>query len=193
MFKAKKSRIAELENKVVVLESNLSAMERQRSRMLSPLNGLRQQGYNEGLAEGIKQGREMAQQEELARTTVAHIGCGCNPLHEHDFNALELRVLALELAGKLPDGWAYHGRTRGVWSGRAPALQNLPKHMPVYRYFRSEHGEYRWRFRVGSEVNTKAELNRRDGHGWVESAKTVKQIMGDRRLRNLGNEPAWLG
>lgn len=189
----KDNTIAELQMDKEHLERIVQGQRRTLKRARCPLSGWKQQGYAEGLAEGIKQGREAAERAELARTRSARIGYGRDPLHEHDFAALELRVLALELAGQLPDGWAYGGRTRGVWSGKSPALQNLPKHLPVYRYFRSAAGNYRWRFRVGSSLLERAQIQAGPVARWEPSVKTVGQILADDRFIHLGDTPKWHG
>lgn len=189
-------RITTLELEKDQLERRVMGLRRGRERMLCPFTGLRHQGYAEGLAEGIKQGREAAQREELERTTSARVGYGRDPLHEHDFAALELRVLALELAGQLPDDWIRGSRTRGVWAGTGPSLQNLPrraKHEPEYRYFRSAAGNFRWRFRVGSHMDTLVMVSAGPVAKWEPSVKTVRQVLNDSRFIHLGSEPKWHG
>lgn len=192
----KDNTIAELQMDKERLERTVQGQRRTLNRALCPLSGLKQQGYAEGLAEGIKQGREAAERAELARTRSARIGYGRDPLHEHDFAALELRVLALELAGQLPDDWIRGSRTRGVWAGTGPSLQNLPrraKHEPEYRYFRSAAGNFRWRFRVGSHMDTLVMVSAGPVAKWEPSVKTVRQVLNDSRFIHLGSEPKWHG
>lgn len=175
------NRVAELQATNERLERTIMGLRRERKLALCPVSGIRQRAYQEGLTEGMRRGH------------VHCIGKSSAP-HQHDFAALEARVLALEIAGQLPVDWLRGTRTRGVWSGNGPSLQNLPrraKHEPEYRYFRSAAGNFRWRFRVGSHMDTLVMVSAGPVAKWEPSVKTVRQVLNDSRFIHLGSEPKW--
>lgn len=114
MFGIKTARIMQLEHKVKVLESNIQAVETQRDRITGDRDMLKR-GLN-------RRDQRIAELEkELA-----------NPFrtepHQHDFAALEERVLA----NMLMQGDTYFGEgfVRGRWRSSYASLQNLPRRQP---------------------------------------------------------------
>lgn len=111
------NKLAEMQMDKERLERTIMGLRRNLDHALCPLSGLKQQGYAAGMAEGIQRGRKQA---ELA---------GHRP-HQHDFAALEARIMACMASGTLSDDWVYRGYSRSQWRSGYASLQNLPRRNP---------------------------------------------------------------
>lgn len=158
------NRVAELKMDNERLERSIMGLRRQRDRALCPISGLRQQGYAEGLAEGIQRGRVQARQAQ-------HQNYGTDPLrqHEHNFSELEARVAAdmlarPELYGNVKEEMIArgYGMSFGRWSARSPQLQNIPRPAPALVNISFEYNGKRSTFPLGNST-IKLELEERDG------------------------------
>lgn len=118
MFGMKKARIAQLTHHTSVLESNLQTTERRLEFY---------QIHNKSLNRTIA-ARDLTI-KKLEEALDAHQNsAACDVPHQHNFAELELRIHADMLAR--PELYELSGISRGRWSGRCPALQNLPRRQP---------------------------------------------------------------
>lgn len=155
MFGTKTARIAQLQHKVTVLESNLSVTERR-------LDSIRRE--RDMFRRGV-----LNRDEQIAKLNKELANPFRTTPHEHNFSELEARVVAdmlarPELYGNVKEEMMArgYGMSFGRWSARSPQLQNIPRPEPALVNISFEYNGKRSTFPLGNST-IKLELEERDG------------------------------